>query len=176
MARVFTATKSKRGKRIACRKCGKCIKPGERYFFYTRRFSRSKKVRGTRFTHCKDHRPRHADLSGSPMAGIYDAQEDAHHGITYASTGPKCAEVMGNLLTVIEEVKEQAESSLENMPEALKETSESGQALTERIEALESYISEIEQARDDADGDEQEGENLEDTRDACETAIDSLSI
>ena len=43
-----------------------------------------------------------------------------------------------------EELRDGCQESLDNMPEHLQDTSSSGELLTERIESLESYISEIE--------------------------------
>lgn len=194
MARVFTSKKSKAGKKIACKKCGRKIKAGEKYFYYTRKLSRSKKVRGVRFTHCADHRPRHTDLSGSPMAEIYDAQEDASGSLDSCLSGSDMMQVIEDLKAVVEEVKERAEESLENMPEGLRENSDSGQTLQERIDALEEYISELEQVEvgdaeeieeeEPEEGEEPKGEAkeldkedpVEEAREECRQAIDSLSL
>lgn len=191
MARVFTAKKSKAGKKINCKRCNAKIKPGDNYYFYTRRFSRSKRARGTKFTHCMNCKPRHSDLSSSPMAEIYDAQEDAHRAIDMADNGPDMMSAIEDLKAAAEDVKERAEESLENMPEGLRENSDSGQTLQERIDALEEYISELEgvdvsnieepeepEAGEDAGKEEDviEEDPIEDAREECRNAIDSLSI
>lgn len=178
MARVFTAKKSKRGKRIKCRKCGRRIKPGDKYYYYTRRFSRSKRVRGTRYTHCIDDKPRPTDLSSSPMAAVQEAQDDAFKAFEQATDGQEMQDAIEALKTAVQEVHDQAEESLENMPEPLRETSSSGEILTERANGLNDYLSELDyisvseiEAADDGSDDD-----LETAREDCRAAIESLSI
>jgi predicted phage tail protein len=190
MPRVFTVKKSSAGKAIKCKKCQREIKPGENYFYYTRRFSRVGK--GVRYTHCSEHRPRPTDLSSSPMAEIHEAQEDAGKLISSASCGSDLQAAIDDLKSVAGDVKQRAEDSLENMPENLRENSDSGQQLQERIDALESYISELEsisideslELREEGDDEgEDAAEEIEDSNQEfeaaiqeCEAAIDSLSV
>lgn len=49
------------------------------------------------------------------------------------------------LINEIENLRDECQSSLENMPEHLRETSDSGLMLQERIEALEAWVSDLEQ-------------------------------
>jgi hypothetical protein len=180
MPRVHTAKKSSVGKEITCKRCQRAIKPKETYYYYTRRFSRVGK--GVRFNHCSAHRPRPTDLSSSPMAEIREAQEDAQKAIDSASCGADMMSALEDLKSVADDVKTRAEESLENMPEGLRENSDSGQQLQERIDALESYIDELDSVSVDGveqketPDEEEEDTSLEDARQECESAIDSLSI
>jgi len=181
MARVFTSKKSTAGKAIKCKRCQREIKPGENYYHYTRRFSRIGK--GVRYTHCSEHRPRPTDLSSSPMAEIYEAQEDAAKAIHAADNCADMMQAIEDLKSVVEDVKSRAEDSLENMPEGLRESSDSGNTLQERIDALDSYISELEnvsvedtEPEEGEDAEEGESTSLEDARSECDNAIESLSL
>jgi uncharacterized phage infection (PIP) family protein YhgE len=49
-----------------------------------------------------------------------------------------------SLVSDIEQLRDECQDSLDNMPEHLQEASQSGQTLTERIEALDNWISDLE--------------------------------
>lgn len=189
MARIHHAKKSTRGQVIKCKHCQREIRPGENYKYYTRRFSRIGK--GVRYNHCSACPVRPTDLSSSPMAELTEAQQTAQAAIDSASNGPELQSAIEDLKSVAEDIKQRAEDSLENMPEGLRENSDSGQQLQERIDALDSYISELDNISIDEslelrDAPEEEGEEseeiessnqeFEEAKQECESAIDSLSI
>lgn len=187
MARIHHAKKSTRGKEIKCKHCQRVIKPGENYKYYTRRFSRIGK--GVRYNHCSACPVRPTDLSSSPMAELTEAQQAAQTAIDSASCGADLQAAIEELKSVAEDIKQRAEDSLENMPEGLRENSDSGQQLQERIDALESYVSELEsvsideslELSDEPEGEEAEeaesnNQEFENAQQECQAAIDSLSI
>lgn len=82
-----------------------------------------------------------------------------------------------NLISDIESLKEETESSLDNMPEQLRE-SQSGQTLQERIDGLESWISELESIDFDFDRDaereEIENELVKSSEEEIEERLDDI--
>lgn len=66
-----------------------------------------------------------------------------------------------NLIADLEMLMEECQESLDNMPESLQESSASGELLSERIEGIEGWISELqsidlEMAEEEPDDDEVE--------------------
>jgi vacuolar-type H+-ATPase subunit I/STV1 len=107
------------------------IKKGDSYYWWKFRYS-SRIMSKTR--------PKRSQLTQSSFLGqIYDI-EDAI-GITELSEIP---DAISEFVSTLQELQSEVEESLENMPEHLRDTSSSGELLTERIEELETMISEIE--------------------------------
>ena len=103
------------------------IKKGQEYWWTKRRF-RSKQ----RFA----KKPRRSQLTGSDyLATIYDIQD----GLSVTPA----VEDAESITDELEELLETCESSLDNMPEQLKDTSYSGELLTERIDSLTSAIEQL---------------------------------
>lgn len=186
--RVFSARKSKAGKTITCRVCSAKIKPRETYYYYFKRFSR--RMRGTKTIHCSKHYPRPSDLTSSKMGQVYDAQKDFSQALVGAEDGAAIAQAIGDVIAAAEDVKQEYEDSLNNMPEHLQETSDSGQGMREKIDALEDWISELESAQGDVENwefnesDVAENETpedaterqLEEAKTEAENVVDSLSV
>ncbi len=70
----------------------------------------------------------------------------------------------------IEQLRDECQDSLDNMPEQLQENSESGQTLTERIEALNSWAEELEGIDCEIDSDD-ENESEADQRERITAEI-----
>lgn len=95
--------------------------------------------------------PKRSQLTGSSFLGqLYDL-EDSIADFTADNTDDFDA-FKEDVLSQIEDLKSECESSLENMPESLQ-SSPTGELLQERIDALENWYSEIEGIECDIDED-----------------------
>ena len=123
--------KPKARKEYKCSKCGETIKVGDTYLKGTP-FRRSPVIR------CTKCGLRHWELSSSEyvqgVGRICDCwEEDYELG---GDTAYSIADELGN-------IRDQCQDSLDNMPEGLQE-GDTGQLLQERIDTLDSVISELE--------------------------------
>ncbi len=146
MAKVQIVSKSR--KELKCGKCGNTIPVGSKYYFATPRY-RAKIVR------CDKCKLRHWETSSSDYilsigALVEDWEKD--YGV-YEN-------VIDDITSILEEQKDNAESSLENMPEQLQE-GETGQLLQERIDSLESAIESLEEINNEDFKDEALGEFMQ---------------
>jgi len=109
------------------------IRKGETYYWW--KFRMGGKVRSRSY-------PKRSQLTQSPwLKELYDLQDrDKFHLVHSQEEWEPQVE---NFKDWIESLKEQAEESLENMPEHLQDTSSTGELLTERIEACENWIDEL---------------------------------
>jgi len=135
MPRVNTATKSRVGKEIMCRRCHRKIEPGERYFYYKFRY-------GGKYTHCKLHPPRASELTQSKMSGVYAAVEGAEDALALLQKKNGTVEdvqaVLETAADEVESIRDEYQDSLDNMPEGLQGSS-TGEAIQEKIDALEEF-------------------------------------
>lgn len=184
--RIFSAKKNRAGNSIHCKNCGVKINTGEKYYFYFKRYS--KRSRGAKVVHCASHYPRPSDLTSSKMGEVYDAQQDASRALSGCEDAESMSAILADIISVAESVKEQYEESLENMPEQLRESSDSGQQIQEKIDALDNYIQELEdkqsecdswQADDPLDGETEEESHerqIEEFRGEVEDSVSSLEV
>lgn len=103
--------------------------------------------------------PKRSQLTQSGfLSQLYDVQDT----ISALSASDPCdlESMVDDIKSNLENMRDDCQSSLDNMPEHLQESSSSGQLLTERIEGLDSAISELEDV--DLDYDEPSDEELED--------------
>lgn len=106
------------------RKDNPAVKAGESYYWWKFRYA------GKRYS---KERPRRSQLTQSAYLGtVYDL-EDALVAFGDA------ADTEGLVLD-LDNLRDECENSLDNMPQILQETSESGMLLQERIDALEDGI------------------------------------
>lgn len=144
IARINTYKKSARGKAIKCSKCGKLIEVGETYLKATP-FKLPAIIR------CFKCGLKGYETSGSEYiravgALVEDWQDDI--GIS--------EDTAEELISAIEDIRDQCQESLDNMPEQLQE-SDSGTTLQERIDACDAAIEELEQVSwDDCNEDAEE--------------------
>jgi len=110
------------------------IKKGDSYYWWKFRFGGK---------HCSKTQPKRSQLTQSGFLGsLYDLQDRI--GEFTATDKDEFDNFKDEILSEIEDLKSQCEDSLSNMPEHLQEGSSSGEMLTERIEALDNWYSEIE--------------------------------
>lgn len=126
----------------AARQDNPVVKKGESYWWW--KFAYGAKQ------YSKD-KPSRSQLTRSYFLGeLYNIQDSIE-----AMTEPETEDIV----VAINELREQCEDSLENMPEHLRETSQSGETLQERIDALEAWVNELEAI--DVDPEELEGAEYE---------------
>lgn len=139
MAKVFQVKKARKAF-IASDK--KEVKIGDPYYWWKFRF-------GARKTSTTYPKPQQLTQS-SFMQSLYDIQDM----ISALSPAEGLDDELQNIVSEIQNLLDEQQSSLENMPEHLQESSSSGQMLQERIDALESWISDLEGINADIDEDE----------------------
>lgn len=110
------------------RKDNPVVKKGESYYWWKFRFG------GKRFSVT---RPKRSQLTQSSfLAALYDIED---------GLGEEMTEDDINLLVAdLENLRDECECSLSNMPEQLQDSSESGMLLQERIDMIGDWILEIE--------------------------------
>ena len=111
------------------------IKKGESYYWWKFRFGGKYKSKTP---------PRRSQLTQSGfLSGLCDLED----GMSERLSGIGHEEISGvveELTSEIECLRDECQDSLDNMPEHLQESSDSGMLLQERIDALEDWISNLE--------------------------------
>lgn len=135
------------------------IKVGDSYYWWKFRFGGK---------HYSKTPPKQSQLTQSAFySTLYDIQERA--GDLPADDG--LPSERDSIVSDLEDLKSECESSLENVPDSLKEAP-TGQLLQERIDALDSAIGELEGIDMD---DEPNEDNREDWADEHESLEDAVS-
>lgn len=113
------------------------IKKGDGYYMWSFRFGPTYKSLIA---------PRRSQLTRSGfLSSLYDLEDEIN-----AASGIDEGQVE-DWKSTLESMKEECESSLENMPDGLRESSSSGELLQERIDGLESWIADLENIDFDID-------------------------
>lgn len=192
MPRVYTLTKSNRGKTYNCAKCGQPIVAGDVYHDWTRRFGRS----GITYRqHASCGRPTPTQLSSRKTARIEEARQQVSLDVAAlldpeqameADASYDLAGVIEDLVAAMEPVADEAEAvadeyeeGVQNMPEGLQQ-GPTGEAMQQVADELRDWA---EQLRDFQPGttevdlpDPDEAEGDEDTwRQLAQDAIDSAT-
>ncbi len=133
MARVQTVKKARKARK----EYG--IKKGDTYYWWKFRFGG---------IHYSKTYPKPSQLTQSAFLGtLYSIQENLSFGRDDFEASVQ------NLISEIEQLRDECQDSLDNMPEHLQDTSSSGELLTERIDALESWAGDLEGVDLDIDED-----------------------
>jgi chromosome segregation ATPase len=87
--------------------------------------------------------PKRSQLTRSNfLSQLYDLQDELPDIVNgYAADDLESA--VDELVNRIEEMRDECQESLDNMPEQLQDSSDAGMMLTERIDAMESWIDEL---------------------------------
>ena len=118
------------------------------------------------------------------LSQMYDLIDSEVSGLEFDGI----ADQIGEIQTKLEDLRDECQESLDNMPEALQEGSESGQLLTARIESLDDSInnleslspddweSELTEMKDDLDGNVNDLESERETaeEDGAYEALDDI--
>lgn len=118
--------------------CGRCqceLPAGSSYLYWEFRFG-GKRVRCTK----PECAPRRSELTQSEFyARVWDLQEQERE----ASTAEDLKKLIDNLTSDLEEIRDEQQEKLDNMPEDLQQGS-TGELLQERIDMIESALTELE--------------------------------
>jgi len=108
-------------------------KKGESYYWWRHAFGAKE---------FSKERPKPSQITGSPwLSELYSLQEQIEATVYDFD---ELETMRDDTVSSLEELRDQAQDSLDNMPEHLQETSQSGEMLQERIDELESAISDLE--------------------------------
>lgn len=130
MARIERIKKSARGKDLKCSKCGKPINVGDEYLKATP-YKRSPIIR------CTSCGLKSYETSGSEyVKECGSLVEDWRDSFSANADG------VSEIVSTLEDLRDQCQESLDNMPEALQ-SGDTGQMLQDRIDNLESVIEEL---------------------------------
>ena len=131
-------------------------KKGEPYYWWKFRYS------GKQFSKTP---PRPSQLTQSEfLSTMYGAQEDLEDAINQGSTVADLEAAKDALLETIEELRDMSQNSLDNMPDQLQE-GDTGQMLQERVDAMDSWESDLDSIDFDAPTDD-DGNELEEGSEA----------
>ena len=177
--RVHTITKSTAAKfathTFPCTKCSNPIKAGEKFYMYQPNHSKPRR------SHIEHGAPKQSELCQGKMSGVYAAVEGAEADISIARLADDAsglAEILTTCKDAVEEVKNEYEQSLSNMPEPLQEGA-TGQEIQEKIDALESFCDELDNAAsecEDWDMTSEQQEKIDAAFETAENALGELSI
>jgi hypothetical protein len=125
MARVYHVKKA--------RKDNPVVKKGEEYWWWQHAFGRKQYSKT---------RPKRSQVQSSPFLSQLYALEEGFQDRKFSFDDLETER--DNFVAELETLRDECQDSLDNMPEHLQDTSASGELLNERIEILDSAISEIE--------------------------------
>lgn len=118
------------------------IKKGESYWWWKFRFGGK---------HFSKTAPKASQLTQSGfLQTLYGIQER----IEEVDTNEDLDSFLSDIRSELESLRDECQSSLDNMPDHLQESSSSGELLTNRIEALDSFIDELDGINTDLGADE----------------------
>lgn len=164
MPRVYTKTKSTRGKEYRCQSCSDPIIAGQSYHEWSRRFGRSGQ---TYRQHASHGRPRPTQLSSRKTAVLEEAVMDANFsgfecvlsledinesGGSYEIEGlvDHVQQVASEIAEVAREVGQEYQDGFDNMPEGLNQ-GPTAQAMEEVAQELESWADDLDDLGLDAE-------------------------
>lgn len=141
------------------------IKKGESYYWWKFNYGRKQKSKS---------KPSRSQLTQSDFYGqLWDIQDSIEKFI--AET---IEDDIGGMTSELQDLLDECQEKLDNMPKQLQESSDSGMLLQERIENLESYVSDLESidtSLEETDGSEEEiEERLQEIIDEIENADPGL--
>jgi hypothetical protein len=149
-----------------CRICGHAIQPGEAYKHIQPRY-------GPKSFYCKDHYPRPSHLTSAKIGPLLDAQEDTREAVQKAETAGEIMSVLQDLGQTAEAVRDDYQDGFDAMPEGLQ-CGSTGEEIQEKIDSLEQYSSDLEEAATEIEQPEDDEASLDDHKNRAQEAIDSL--
>lgn len=142
MPKVHHVKKSRKDNPIA--------KKGESYYWWKFRYG------GKRYS--KTYPKRQQLTQSGFKISLYDIEDDLSKSLSVAESKDDLQNAIDGILPEIENLKDECEESLNNMPEHLQQDSSSGELLQERIDNLEEWSSELENF--DTENEDQEFEDM----------------
>jgi len=115
--------------------------------------------------------PKRSQLTQSGfLSNLYDLQDGLQNRFTDIDS---IADDVQSFSDELEQIKDECQDSLDNMPEHLQEASASGELLTERIDLLEQWVSDVEaidaEIDEDLSADEKQERFEEIIQEVCDT-------
>jgi len=151
MPRVTGKTKNSAGVPYDCVKCSEKIRAKEPYYEWSFRYG------GTYRQHQSHGRPKPSQLTQSKMSGVYSAIEGAEDDIAAADTAEDISLALNTCADEVDAVKDEYQSSIDNLPEQFQ----SSTPIQEKVDALDEFISALQNAASDIEGDEFEDDEPE---------------
>jgi hypothetical protein len=160
-----------------CARCVRTINKGEKYFMWGLKSGRGGIVYRQ---HESCGRPRASQLTLGRLAGVYAAVETAEDAVKAAGDCSDVKQALDECHGEIDSLKDEFQDSFDNMPEGLQQ-GDTGQLLERRIEQLDEFLTELENAANDIEEDEDlevddEDPKVGEARDKAQEALDSLDI
>lgn len=147
-----------------CFRCGMAIGQGEPYRWFKFNF-------GPKRVYCEQHNPRPSEMTSSDkLARLYAAQEGIAEAIL-SEDKEAIVTALEEAMNTAQEVGEEYEESLNNMPEGLQQGL-TGEEIQEKVDACSSWESELSSALGEVEDLELGSELYE----AAERASDALEI
>lgn len=141
MARVTKVVKARKAQGN-CRRCGKKIKKGDSYYHFSNRIGRS----SLRRVYCNEHPPKPSEKTTSDkLSQLYAAQEAFEDG--KYKTLEEMAAALREAAEVAETVKDEYQESLDNMPDALRDSDPND--IQSKIDSCETWKDELESKADE---------------------------
>jgi hypothetical protein len=156
MPRVYTQKKNRAGSRRACGRCGKEIKPGEKYYSYSFRYG------GTHYR-CADHWPKRSELTQSKASEVFSAIEGCEAELDGG------LDTIDDIRTAVESVAEVARDVAAEYEEAAEYFGGEGEN-RERADMAEQFADECESFEPDEVEPEGDEPTEEETQEALEAA------
>ena len=147
-------------------------KKGESYYWWCTRITSGKSY--IKRKHLSKNPPRQSQLTSSPFLQSLLAIQENISDAKPQSLG-ELLEMRDDWVNDINELRDETQEKLDNMPDGLRE-SDSGQVLQERVDALESWASDIENADipNEEDVDAVSPDDDDPIADAIQTALEEL--
>lgn len=147
MPRVYEKRANAGAKKKTCGKCGKQIKPGDRYYTWSFRYG------GTYLRHVSCGHPRQSELTQSKLSGVYGAQEDAQDAIDGwdGEDASDIAQALNDAAGAVREVAQEYEDGIQNMPDSLQ-SSPTAEEMQGKADAINEWADELESAASDIEG------------------------
>ncbi|MCH9712694.1 MAG: hypothetical protein K0U20_08740 [Proteobacteria bacterium] len=96
-------------------------------------------------------RPKQSQLTLSKMSGVYAADEAIDETIRADMTGEDISSAIQDVITSVEEVRDEYQESYDNMQDAFPSGCPTMEEIEEKVDTLDGWISELENAANDAD-------------------------
>ena len=162
MARLHHVGKARKDQG-RCRVCDALVQKGDAYYHWSFRFG------GRHVVHegCRGKLRRSATIASDKLGRLYDAQDDAENDIDNAITGQDVAQALETCREQAEEVRDEYQESVDNLPEQFQDT----HPAAESRDSVESWVDELDRAARDIESEAQESEDNTES-DAYQDALD----
>lgn len=143
MPRVTTVKSARTSTKVRnCRQCGHEIAVGESYKHFTKRFSPT-------VFYCSQHSPKGSDLVGGKAGDLIRIGEDLDLSLSGAEALEDVESALESAVEEANQLAEELRESVSNIEDGFGHATMVSEELEERADALESWVSELESAKDE---------------------------